>query len=191
MTLGAAVLAVPLARLADRKGRRVSLSTAALIAAAGAAVCVLALPAGSVVLLFTGLGLVGAATAAGLQSRFAAADLASATSRGRDLSLVVSSTTIGAVTGPNLAEPGNVLGAALGLPPLAGVFLFPVVSQVLAAVAYLIWMRPDPLLESRRLTALADLGRAGRRRPTVVSATRRWCGWRSLPSRSASLPWSR
>ncbi len=165
MTLGAAVVAVPLAQLADRKGRRVSLSTAALMAAAGAAVCVLALSAGSVVLLFTGLGLIGAATAAGLQSRFAATDLASVTSRGRDLSLVVWSTTIGAVTGPNLAEPGNVLGAALGLPPLAGVFLFPVVSQLLAAGAYLVWMRPDPLLESRRLTALADPGRS-RQAPT-------------------------
>jgi len=165
MTLGAAVLAIPLAQLADRNGRRVSLSIAALIAAAGAAVCVLALSTGSVVLLFTGLGLIGAATAAGLQSRFAATDLASASSRGRDLSLVVWSTTVGAVVGPNLAGPGNFLGAALGLQPLAGVFLFPVVSQLLAAGAYVIWMRPDPLLASRRIATLADLGR-GSQAPT-------------------------
>ncbi|MBA3528502.1 MAG: MFS transporter, partial [Propionibacteriaceae bacterium] len=158
MTLGAAVLAIPLARLADRSGRRVSLSGAALIAAAGAAVCVLGLSVGSVLLLFTGLGLIGAATAGGLQSRFAATDLASATSRGRDLSLVVWSTTVGAVAGPNLAEPGSILGAALGLPPLAGVFLFPVAAHLLAAAVYLVWMRPDPLLESRRLATLADPG---------------------------------
>ena len=92
----------------------------------------------------------GAGTAAALQSRFAATDLASASSRGRDLSLVVWSTTIGSVTGPNLAEPGNVLGAALGLSPFAGVFVFPLVAQCLAALCYLVWMRPDPLLESRR-----------------------------------------
>jgi MFS family permease len=151
MTLGAGVLAVPLARLADRRGRRISLSTAALVAAVGAVVCVLALGVGNVILLFAGLGLSGATTAAALQSRFAATDLASARSRGRDLSLVVWSTTIGAVTGPNLAEPGNELGAALGLPPLAGVFVFTLVAQMLATGLYLVWMRPDPLLESRRL----------------------------------------
>ncbi len=151
MTLGAALLAVPLAQLADRRGRRVSLSTAALVAAAGALVSVFALSLGSALLLFAGLGLMGAATASALQSRFAATDLASADSRGRDLSLVVWSTTIGAVTGPNLAQPGNLLGGALGLPPLAGVFLFPLVAALLAGVIYHVWMRPDPLLESRRL----------------------------------------
>ena len=160
-TLGAGALAVPLARLADRRGRRVSLSGAALIAALGAGVCVLALLVGIALLLFLGLGLMGAATAGALQSRFAATDLASARSRGRDLSLVVWSTTIGAVTGPNLAGPGDLLGAILGLPALAGVFLFPVASQLLAAAAYLAWMRPDPLLESRRLATLADQESAG------------------------------
>jgi MFS family permease len=159
-TLGAGILAVPLARMADRRGRRISLSTAALLSGAGAVLCVLAISMRSAVLLFLGLGLVGAATAAALQSRFAATDVASPDSRGRDLSLVVWSTTIGAVTGPNLAEPGDLVGAAVGLPPLAGVFLFPVVAQALAAVVYLIWLRPDPLLESRRL-ALDTAATAG------------------------------
>jgi MFS family permease len=166
MTLGAGVLAVPLARLADRTGRRISLSTAAVIAGVGSLVCVLALSIGSAVVLFVGLGLTGASTAAALQSRFAATDLASIGSRGRDLSLVVWSTTIGAVTGPNLAEPGDTLGAALGLAPLAGVFIFPLVAQLLATVLYLIWMRPDPLLESRRLS----LETTGRVAATSVGA---------------------
>jgi MFS family permease len=157
MTLGAALLAVPLARLADRSGRRISLSTAAMIAALGAVVCILGLSTRSVVVLFVGLGMTGAATAAALQSRFAATDLATARTRGRDLSLVVWSTTIGAVTGPNLAGPGDALGSLLGLPPLSGVFLFPGVTSTLAAVAYFAWMRPDPLFESRRLAAVADL----------------------------------
>ena len=159
MTLGAAALALPLARLADRRGRRISLSSAALVAAVGAAICVAAITARSLPVLFVGLALIGSATAGGLQSRFAATDLATAATRGRDLSLVVWSTTIGAVTGPNLAEPGNALGAVFGLPTLAGVFLFPVVTLTLAALVYLVWMRPDPLLESRRLAA-ADLASA-------------------------------
>ena len=155
-TLGAGVLAVPLARLADRRGRRISLSTAALISAAGALVCILGLAASSVITLFVGLGLIGSATAAALQSRFAATDLATPASRGRDLSLVVWSTTIGAVIGPNLAKPGDLLGAAIGLPPLAGVFVFPLIAQLVAAGVYTVWMRPDPLLESRRLADVVN-----------------------------------
>ena len=124
-TLGAAALAVPLAQLADRRGRRISLSTASLISAAGALVCVLGLAAGSVIMLFVGLGLIGSSTAAALQSRFAATDLASAASRGRDLSLVVWSTTIGAVTGPNLATPGDLLGAAAWVAAAGGRVLVP------------------------------------------------------------------
>ena len=169
-TLGAALFALPLARLADRRGRRVSLSSAALIAAGGSAVCVLGLSVASVVLLFLGLGLVGAATAGALQSRFAATDLASAGTRGRDLSLVVWSTTIGAVTGPNLAEPGSALGAAFGLPPLSGVFLFPLVAQLIAAAAYLVGMRPDPLLTSRRLLAITTRGPSGAAPPSPTES---------------------
>jgi len=164
-TLGAAVVALPLARLADRRGRRVSLSGAALTAAAGAVLCTVALGQASAVLLFVGLALLGVATAGSLQARFAATDLASPLSRGRDLSLVVWSTTLGAVVGPNLAAPGDVVGGAFGLPPLAGVFLFPVLTQLLAATAYLVGLRPDPLLESRRRARIAldaDPGRAPR-----------------------------
>ena len=69
------------------------------------------------------------------------------------------------MTGPNLAEPGNALGAALGLPPLSGVFLFPLVAQLVAAAAYLVWMRPDPLLASRRLPGSTTAGVAGRSAP--------------------------
>lgn len=166
LTLGAASLAVPLARLADRRGRRISLSTASLVAAAGAALCVASITLRSLPGLFAGLAMVGSATAAGLQSRFAATDLASAATRGRDLSLVVWSTTIGAVTGPNLAGPGTILGTALGLPALAGVFVFPVVALSLSAASYLVWMRPDPLLESRRLAA-AELASGGNGGPSV------------------------
>ncbi|GAA3640213.1 MFS transporter [Microlunatus ginsengisoli] len=150
-TLGAALLAVPLARLADRRGRRISLSTAALIAAAGLGLCIVGITVGQVLLLFLGLAAAGAATAAALQSRFAATDLAEPATRGRDLSLVVWSTTIGSVIGPNLAEPGARFGQALGLPGLAGVFVIAVIAQLLASASYAAFLRPDPLLVSREL----------------------------------------
>ncbi|BAK37473.1 putative major facilitator superfamily transporter [Microlunatus phosphovorus NM-1] len=150
-TLGAALLAVPLARLADRGGRRISLAAAALVAAGGVALCVLGMVLSSVVVLFVGLAGAGASTAASLQSRFAATDLAAPQTRGRDLSLVVWSTTVGAVIGPNLAEPGEVVGRALGLPQFAGVFVFAIVAQLAAALAYALFLRPDPLVLSRQL----------------------------------------
>src|SRR6478609_5554066 len=159
-TLGAAALAIPLARLADRHGRRISLSTAAIVAAVGLGLCVLGVALSLVIVLFLGLAAAGAATAAALQSRFAATDLAAPATRGRDLSLVVWSTTIGAVIGPNLAEPGEQLGLALGLPPLSGVFVFAVVAQLLAAASYALFLRPDPLVVSRelRLSSLPATG---------------------------------
>jgi MFS family permease len=145
-TLGAALAAVPLARLAQARGRRVSLSTGALIAGAGAIVAITSTALAVFPLLLLGLMLLGAGSAVNLQARFAATDLSLPGSRGRDLSIVVWSTTIGAVLGPNLFGPGEVVGAALGLPPLTGAFAFSVAAQLATAVVYATGLRPDPLL---------------------------------------------
>ena len=51
---------------------------------------------GSIPLLFLGFFLFGGATAAGLQARYAAVDLAPVALRGRHLSLIVWATTLGA-----------------------------------------------------------------------------------------------
>ena len=160
-TLGAALLAVPLARLAQAHGRRISLSTGALTAVAGAAVTVGAAVLASFPVLLAGLALLGAGSALNLQSRFAATDLARDETRARDLSLVVWSTTIGAVAGPNLFEPGEAIGRALGLPELTGGFVIALVAQAAGALVYLTALRPDPLL-----LALADGEAAGRGRPS-------------------------
>lgn len=145
VTLGAALAAIPLARLARRSGRAPALATGALAAATGAVLAMLAAGLSSFPLLLLGILLIGSGTAVNLQSRFAAADLAAPATRGRDLSLVVWATTVGAVSGPNLIGPGEALGAALGLPDLSGPFLFTVLAQSLAAVLYLVGLRPDPL----------------------------------------------
>lgn len=151
LTLGSAMLAVPMAALARRRGRRISLSTGMLIALVGVAVVILAAELRMFPLLLLGLVLLGSGTAANLQSRFAAADLASDATRGRDLSLVVWATTIGAVLGPNLVGPGETIGGALGMPPLTGAYVFTIAAQLLAIALYLIALRPDPLLLAARL----------------------------------------
>jgi MFS family permease len=144
-TLGAALLAVPLARLAQARGRRVSLTTAAVTSAGGAALTIIATALHSFPLLLIALAALGAGTALNLQARFAATDLATDTTRGRDLSLVMWSTTIGAVAGPNLFDPGEALGNALGLPPLTGGFAVAVFAQLAGATLYFVKLRPDPL----------------------------------------------
>ncbi|TFC93112.1 MULTISPECIES: MFS transporter [Cryobacterium] len=149
-TLGAALVAVPLARLAQRRGRSRSLATGSLIAGSGAVLAITAVAVDVFPLLLLALMLLGAGSATNLQARFAATDLASTKYRARDLSIVVWSTTIGAVLGPNLFGPGEVVGGALGLPPLTGAFAFSLIATVGAAVVYTVGLRPDPLL-----TALA------------------------------------
>ncbi|WP_411733578.1 MFS transporter [Paeniglutamicibacter sp.] len=144
-TLGAALFAIPLARLAMRRGRRVSLATGALISGIGACIVIPSAAVTSFAGLLVGLALLGAGTAVGLQSRFAANDLSSPKSRGRDISIVIWSTTIGAVAGPNLVGPGEAFGQMLHMPPLTGSFVITVLAQLLAALVYIAVLRPDPL----------------------------------------------
>ncbi|MET3769010.1 MFS family permease [Marisediminicola sp. UYEF4] len=155
-TLGAAAAAIPLARLAQRLGRRPALATGVLASAAGAVITVIAAAFESFPLLLIGFGLLGVGTAVNLQSRFAATDVASPERRGRDLSLVVWSTTIGAVLGPNLFGPGELVADAFGMPPLTGSFAIAVLAQVAAAVVYLTGLRPDPYLVSRDVQRAQD-----------------------------------
>jgi len=154
-TLGAAAAAIPLARIAQRSGRRLSLSTGATLAAIGAALTVVAAGLPSLPLLFVGIALIGMGNAANLQARFAATDLALPAHRGRDLSVVVWSTTIGAVVGPNLLESGERLGVAIGLPHLSGPFVLTLATQLIAVVVYLVFLRPDPLVLATRLQLAA------------------------------------
>src|SRR5688500_7775542 len=122
--VGAARLALPATAIVHRRGRRPSLAGTYAVAAIGSIVIVVAAVRSSVPLLFAGFFLFGGATAAGLQARYAAVDLAPTALRGRHLSFVVWATTLGAVVGPNLAA---VAGASLdgyGIPTLAGPFVF-------------------------------------------------------------------
>ncbi len=145
-TLGAAVIAVPLARTAQARGRRVALSLGSIVAALGAVIATVAAAVTFFPLLLLGLALAGAGSATNLQARFAATDLALPLHRARQLSLVVWSTTIGAVLGPNLIEPGEMIGQSVGLPTLTGPFVFTVGAQIAAMLVYFFGLRPDPLL---------------------------------------------
>jgi MFS family permease len=114
---------------------------------------VLAVVTGLFVLLVLGSAGIGVGTAASLQARFAAVDLADTEHRGRSLSAVVWAVTVGAVAGPNLIQPGAVVGQALGLPPVAGPFVIAAAGLLVATVLLFAGLRPDPLLLARELAA--------------------------------------
>jgi MFS family permease len=157
-TLGSAIWAIPLARLAYGRGRRVSLATGAGFAITGAIAVINAAGLRSFPLLLIGIFLLGAGSATSLQARFAATDIPSAGKTGRSIGLVVWATTVGAVTGPNLFGPGEELGRALGLAPLAGPFLFTVAAQTLSTLIFWFGLKPDPLKYAQQIQK--DAGKA-------------------------------
>jgi len=157
-TLGSAIWAIPLARLAYARGRRVSLALGAGLAITGAIAVINAAGFRSFPLLLLGIFLLGAGSATSLQARFAATDIPSAGKTGRSIGLVVWATTVGAVTGPNLFGPGEELGKVLGLAPLAGPFLFTVVAQTMSTLVFWFGLKPDPLKYAQQIQK--DAGKA-------------------------------
>jgi len=149
--LGAAAMAIPLARLTARGGRRLALTAGYSLGALGALFAIVGGTYRNLVLMLLGTFLVGAASAAGYQSRFAAVDLATDVSRARNLSVVVWGATVGAVAGPNLMQPAGNVALSLGLPQLVGPYLFASVTLSLAAIVLFSSLRPDPYLYAAKL----------------------------------------
>jgi MFS family permease len=147
--VGTALIAVPITRVMDRYGRRPGLMLAYGAGGLGAAVIVLAGVVGSFPLGLAGMVLFGGASAGNLQARYAATDLASTERRGTALATVVWATTVGAVLGPNLAEPAGRIAGDLGLSRLSGPFLLSLAVFVGSAGLIGVFLRPDPLQLAR------------------------------------------
>ena len=149
--LGAAALAIPLARLTARGGRRLALSVGYLSGVLGSILAIIGGSSKTLAFMLIGTFLVGAASAAGYQARFAAIDLASDDHRARHLSFVVWGLTIGAVIGPNLMDPSGRLAELLGLPHLVGPYLISTVTLLLSTFVIQLFLKPDPYLTARAL----------------------------------------
>ncbi len=144
--LGAAVLALPLARIALGRGRRAALATGYGIGAGGAVIVIVGAVLRNLPLVLLGCFFVGVASAAGYQARYAATDLATEEHRARSLSWVVWAGTVGAVLGPNLLNVSGNLGLRMGLPQLAGPYVLAAACLAIASAALLLFLRPDPYL---------------------------------------------
>jgi MFS family permease len=162
-TLGSAIAAIPLARVAMHRGRRRALTIGASVAVVGVSLVIVAGGLMSLPLVLLGLLGLGVGGAVNLQARFAVTDYSSAENRGRDLSMVVWATTIGAIVGPNLNGIGLVIGDALGMPELTGPFIFTLAAQLAAASIY--WWGigpnvPTVTVTQKAATSAAKLSRA-------------------------------
>src|SRR5712671_4124476 len=154
--VGGALAAIPATAIVHCHGRRPSLAAAYAVAAVGALLVVLAAVHDSLPLLFLGFFLFGGATAANLQARYAAVDLAPAALRAQHLSLIVWATTIGAALGPLLAAPAGIALSRFGIPTLAAPYFFSALLFVVTGALVLALLRPDPALLAG--TAGADSG---------------------------------
>lgn len=180
--LGAAILALPIAKAAARKGRRAGLSLAYVAALTGCLISVAGISIRSWPLLLAGLVLVGGGSAGNLAARYSATDLSPKGHSARHLSLVVWAATIGSVAGPNLAEPANRIGQTLGLVDTAGPFAFAALAFALALLVVAAGLRPDPLVLARSLDTSGTPRQTGNK--TVRDA---WETLRTTPSARRAL----
>ena len=157
--LGAAALALPLARITAKGGRRAALSIGYFTGFVGSIFAIWGGTSRNLALMLIGTFLVGAASAAAYQARFAAIDLATDETRAKQLSFVVWGSTIGAVAGPNLMQPYGNIAESFGLPPLVGPYLISAMTLSAAALVIHIFLKPDPyLLANKDLTDQREKG---------------------------------
>ncbi|MFM8621143.1 MAG: MFS transporter [Candidatus Nanopelagicaceae bacterium] len=144
--LGAATLALPLARLTLRGGRRLALSFGYAAGVIGSLLAIFGGVNSNIYLMLMGSFLVGSASASAFQARFAAIDLVEEAHRAKQLSYVVWGSTVGAVTGPNLMAPAGDLAEHFGLPRLTGPYMISATTLTFASLLIFLFLKPDPYL---------------------------------------------
>jgi MFS family permease len=155
VVLGAALGAVLLSALMARRGRRAGLTAGYLIGVVGALVATGAVLASSFPGLLLGTVLIGFGNTSNQLSRYAAADMVPVVRRASAIGTVVWAATVGSVAGPSLVPFASDLAGSVGLPPLAGPYLVPVVFVGLAALLSFVLLRPDPY-ELADASSIAD-----------------------------------
>ena len=144
-TIGIAVGTVPLSALMARTGRRPGTSIGLVVSALAALTAAGALAIESFFVLTAATFVFGFGAAADRLARYAAADVSDPNKAGSAIAAIVWAGTVGSVVGPSLLRPAQSFAESLGLPGLAGAFLF--AAAFLTVSAAVIWMalRPDPL----------------------------------------------
>ena len=145
LSIGAAVVAVPMSKLMNRNGRRVGLRFGYLVGAAGSTLAVLGAILLSYPLLCLGVFGAGAGSAANLATRYAASDLAPEHRRASTISMIVWATTFGSTAGSLVSGFASDVGSSIGLPDKTGSYVFAAFMFLVAAAIVELFLRPDPL----------------------------------------------
>ena len=165
-TLGSAGAAYFVGRLSQRFGRRPGLVTGFFAGGIGAIGVVASAMIDNIALLFASLLIYGAGASTNLLARYAGTDLANTQQRAKAISIVLVSTTFGAVAGPNLVEFMGEFGMTIGVPALASPFILAASAFILAGVVLLLFLRPDPLVIA---IFLANEQKANENNPSEVN----------------------
>lgn len=128
----------------SESGRRPGLVTGYTLGALGAATAVLGVILGSVALIIAAMATMGLGHASNQLARYTGAEMFEPARRASALSVIVWAGTIGSVLGPVLLEPGGALTSARGYSELAGGYVVSFVFMAVAALLYLVALRPDP-----------------------------------------------
>lgn len=154
VTVGTAIMAQMLARLMSVKGRRPGLALGYGLALVGGLVAGLGVEMSNLTVFMIGLFLFGNGQASNLLSRYAAMDLAEAEHRGKAMSRVLFASTFGAVFGPIVIKPAEVLGERVFNWNLyTGPWVFSGVFFLFSLLNVWIRLRPDPLVVAGRVGA--------------------------------------
>lgn len=174
--IGAGIMAIPLARLASRLGRRWSLTMGFGAASLGATLILVSVAGSQFWLYMIAMVLFGSGTATNLQSRYAAMEFSRPGAEARSMSIVLWATTIGSIAGPNLSGPGGVLGGAVGIDPMGGPYFFSVCGFALAAIV-VSTIRPIAKASQSRVASDAaaggELAEPGSQAPEAADRDRR------------------
>ena len=152
-TFSQALIALPVALLMSRYGRRLGLTLGYAAGALGGLVGMLAVAAGSFPLLVVSAALLGAARSSAEQGRFAAGELFPEAARARMIGRVVFAGTIGAVVGPALVTPSGSILAGFGQNADMGPWAVAFVFSTLSALLIFFLLRPDPMVIARSIAA--------------------------------------
>ena len=152
VTVGTAFMAQMLARLMSSRGRRPGLALGYGLALIGGLVAGFGVERSSLAIFMIGLFLFGNGQASNLLSRYTAMDLAEPEHRGKAMSRVLFASTFGAVFGPIVIKPAEVVGEKLfGWNLYTGPWVFSGFFFLFSLLNVWIRLRPDPLVVAGRV----------------------------------------
>ncbi|HEV7663666.1 MAG TPA: MFS transporter [Chloroflexota bacterium] len=144
------VIAYPVGRLTDARGRKPAMMVGLACALIGAVIVGLATIGAIFPLLIAGLLVFGMGMNAAQQLRVAAADMYPSSRRAEGLGYVLTGSLVGVVVSPSLVTLAQTVSGGLGVDPLGVPWLL-LPLLILPGMLFVSWVRPDPKVIAQRL----------------------------------------